>query len=332
MTITNLSPHRWPGRGALSLSYHWRRLDGSLVVLDGRRSALIRTIGPGEHARRECVVVAPNTPGRYLLEMDVVHGADSWFSSAGSSTLRSEAVVEGIQPDDLDELDYEQSFADADLTRNHWGVVGPASLEQFRELGTSRLEMLRGFGLVPGSRVLDVGCGTGSLTDPLSRFLDDDGCYLGTDLSGIAVRFCREKYARPNFTFRRNEMAKLPTDGRRFDFVVFFSVLTHTYPQETRALLAEAARSLEPGGAIVADVFEADLESPSVGTRAMVVLDRAGFSAMLDDLGLVPEIVGEMEWRGSSPHRISRVLRRLVRAADREEGRSAPPATPGSGR
>lgn len=311
MTITNLSPHRWPGRGALALSYHWRRPDGSLVVFDGRRSALVRAIGPGRHAQRECVVVAPNTPGSYVLEMDLVHGGQSWFSSAGSPTLRAEAVVVGIQPDDLDELDYERSFAEADLTRNHWGVVGPASLEQFQELGRSRLEMLQRFGLVPRSRVLDVGCGTGSLAEPLVRFLDDDGCYFGTDLSGIAVRFCQERYARPNFTFRRNEMTKLSVD-RRFDFIVFFSVFTHTYPEETRALLSEATRSLAPGGAIFADVFEADLPSPSVGTRAMVVLDRAGFAAMLDDVGLVPEVVGEMEWRGSSPHRIRRVLRRLV--------------------
>jgi SAM-dependent methyltransferase len=317
--VTNLSPLRWPGRGALSLSYHWRHPDGSLVVFDGHRSALVRAIGPGGRTTRECVVVAPNTPGSYLLELDLVHGESAWFSAAGSSPLRSEAVVVGIQPDDLDELDYEQSFAEADLARNHWGVVGPASLEQFIELGRSRLEMLQGLGLVPGSRVLDVGCGTGSLAEPLSRFLDDDGCYLGTDLSGIAVRFCQEKYARPNFTFRRNEMTKLPVDAGLFDFVVFFSVLTHTYPQETRALLSEAARALAPGGAIVADVFEADLPGASVGTRAMVVLDRAGFSAMVGEAGLAPEVVGEMEWRGSSSLRISRVLRRLVKASDRGE-------------
>jgi SAM-dependent methyltransferase len=286
------------------------------VVFDGRRSPLVRAIGPGGHAQRECVVVAPNTPGGYLLEMDLVHGDGSWFSAAGSPTLRSEAVVAGIQPDDLDELDYEQSFAEADLARNHWGVVGPASLEQFQELGRSRLEMLEAFGLVPGSRVLDVGCGTGSLTEPLSRFLNDDGCYFGTDLSDIAVRFCQEKYVRPNFTFRRNEMTRLPVEARLFDFIVFFSVFTHTYPHETRALLAEAARALAPGGAIVADVFEADLPGPSVGTRAMVVLDRAGFSAMVDETGLVPEVVGEMEWRGSGSPRISRVLRRLVPARE----------------
>src|SRR5262249_41387416 len=58
------------------------------------------------------------------------------------------------------------------------------------------------------------------------------------------------------------------------DFIVFFSVFTHTYPSETSALLSEAARLLEPAGVIVADAFESDLEEESRGQRAMVLLGR----------------------------------------------------------
>lgn len=118
----------------------------------------------------------------------------------------------GVQPEDLSVIDYEREFAQVDLAANHWQIVGPASLEEFQALGRARLEMLKGFGLRPDSRVLDVGCGTGSFTGPLSGFLGDDGFYLGTDLSEHAVRFCRARFVRPNFAFAKNGMTTLPTD------------------------------------------------------------------------------------------------------------------------
>jgi ubiquinone/menaquinone biosynthesis C-methylase UbiE len=160
-----------------------------------------------------------------------------------------------------------------------------------------------------------VGCGTGSLAEAAAGYLDDAGLYYGTDLSEVAVGYCRQHYPRPNFVFARNEMTALPIDGQRFDFIVFFSVFTHTYPQETRELLAEAVRLLAEGGSIVADVFEADIEGDSLGTRAMLVLDRGRVPALARELGLDARMLSEFVWDAGGERRIDRVMRIFSRRA-----------------
>jgi SAM-dependent methyltransferase len=312
--VTNASSRAWPG-GQLALSYHWRRPDGSVWGFDGRRTPLASPLAPGGTTTVTCTVTPPNTPGSYVLEMDLVDGSDGWFSRHGSPVWRRDVVVAGMRPENCAEIDYEQIYGQADLKKDFWSVVGPASAEEFRQLGRGKLEMLKSLGLTPRSRVLDVGCGTGSLAEAAAGFLDDAGLYYGTDLSEVAVRYCRENYPRPNFVFARNEMTAIPIDGQRFDFIVFFSVFTHTYPQETRALLTEAMRLLADGGSIVADVFEADIEGDSLGTRAMLVLDRGRVPALAGELGLEARTLSEFVWDGGGERRIDRVMRLFSKPA-----------------
>ena len=325
--VTNLSSHTWPG-GGLALSYHWRR-DDTVWAFDGGRTDLPGQLEAGETVGLGCTVRSPNTPGGYVLELDLVHGRDAWFSQHGSETARREIVVGGMQPDGLAEIDYEQIYAAADLTKDYWGVVGPASPEEFRQIGQVKRRMLEEIGLRSDSKVLDVGCGTGSLTESLADFLGSEGLYYGTDLSEIAVQFCRETYVRPNFRFAKNGMTTLPIEGLRFDFIVFYSVFTHTYPAETRELLAEAARVLDDGGMIVADVFESDIDGDSLGTRAMIVLDRRRMLGLAEDLGLEARTMSEFSWDPTGPRRIDRVMRRFAkRGATLNPARSETGALP----
>jgi len=310
--VTNASPFPWPGGGRVSLSYHWHRGAGGVWAFDGGRTPLPEELEPGASVSLECLVKPPNTPSDYELELDLVCGAGAWFGPRGGATARRAVTVRGLQPEQLPEIDYEQVYAAADLAKDYWAVVGPASAEEFRLLGRSKVDLLKAAGLHPRSRVLDIGCGTGSLAEALLDVLDEGGAYHGTDLSEKAVQFCRERYTRPNFHFARNEMTAVPL-AERFDFVTFFSVFTHTYLPETRALLAEALRLLDDGGSIVADVFEADVEGDSVGTRAMVVLARGRMLGLAEDLGLEARTMSDFDWDPSGPRRINRVLRRFVR-------------------
>jgi SAM-dependent methyltransferase len=266
---------------------------------------------PGRTVGFDCVVRSPNTPGAYALELDLVHGNEAWFRQHGSETTRREITVGGMRPDQQPEIDYEQVYAAADLTKDYWLVSGPASAEEFRHIGLVKRQIIEGVGLRPDSRVLDVGCGTGSLTGALADFLGSEGLYYGTDLSEIAVQFCREKYARPNFFFTKNGMTTVPIEDQRFDFIVFFSVFTHTYPAETRELLAEATRLLNDGGSIIADVFESDIDGHSVGTRAMIVLDRRRMLDLAAAQGLEASTLSTFTWDSSGPLPIDRVMRRF---------------------
>ena len=306
--VTNASRSPWPA-GQIALSYHWRRPDGSVWGYDGGRTPLTTVLEPGGGTTVRFTVTPPNTPGTYVLELDLVQGPESWFGQHGSEVWRREVVVAGMRPEKCAEIDYEQIYDRADLAKDFWSVVGPASAEEFRQLGHGKLAMLKSLGLTPRSRILDVGCGTGSLAEAAAGYLDDAGLYYGTDLSDKAVAYSREAYPRPNFHFARNEMTTLPIDGQLFDFIVFFSVFTHTYPQETRELLAEAARLLAGGGSIIADVFEADVEGDSLGTRAMLVLPRGRLPALARELGLEARTLSEFVWDGGGERRIDRVMR-----------------------
>jgi hypothetical protein len=64
-----------------------------MIVLDDGRTPLGRDLGPGEETALEVVATAPDLPGRYLLEVDLVEEGVTWFANRGSPTGRCEVVV-----------------------------------------------------------------------------------------------------------------------------------------------------------------------------------------------------------------------------------------------
>jgi SAM-dependent methyltransferase len=183
-------------------------------------------------------------------------------------------------------FDYVRLYAGADLARDHWSIVGPASREEFEQLGRAKLRALIEHGLTPSSRVLDVGCGTGQLTGPLAESLGPQGAYCGTDVAAEAVAFCKERFRRPNFRFLVNEMTRLPIVGESFDAVFLGSVFTHLYPAEVAALLKEVSRLLADDGFILADAFVTGAPSGHAGHRGMVRLSEATLRRAFADAGL----------------------------------------------
>jgi hypothetical protein len=87
--LRNASGEPWRARGGghVALSYHWRRDDGTLAVLDGRRTVLPGDLGPGEELALTVAVAAPTVPGRYRLELDLVRERVAWFSERRPETV-----------------------------------------------------------------------------------------------------------------------------------------------------------------------------------------------------------------------------------------------------
>ncbi len=243
------SPH---GRHPVRVAFRWLSPKKEPVDAPVTRSPLPAPVHPGDAADIEAVVTAPDFLGHFLVEIGLAQDGGPSFGARGSRAVLIQAQVTGREADDID---YYQAYATADLNRDYWTVVGPGTREEYDRLGRGKLQVLRDAGLTPDGRVLDVGCGTGQLAAPLESYLSDRGLYYGTDVGPEAVEFCRERFRRPNFRFARNEMTALPIAGQEFDFVTFFSVFTHTYPDETVLLLAEANRLLAPNGVIIGDVF-----------------------------------------------------------------------------
>ncbi|MEV7196673.1 class I SAM-dependent methyltransferase [Streptomyces sp. NPDC093510] len=118
--------------------------------------------------------------------------------------------------------------------------------------------------LPPGSRVLDVGCGTGL---PTARQLAESGhSVLGTDISAGMLDLAGKNV--PAAQFRQLDIADLRAEGPggvgRFDGVVcFFSLL-----MLPRAEIPEALRLLHglllPGGLMELSMVEADLDDAAI--------------------------------------------------------------------
>jgi ubiquinone/menaquinone biosynthesis C-methylase UbiE len=127
-------------------------------------------------------------------------------------------------------------------------------------------------GLMPGHRVLDVGCGMGRVAVPLTSFLNEKGSYEGFDIVPAAIRWCRKKitsrYPRFRFThidlkndlynLRARQEAKnikFPYDEGEFDLVFLTSVFTHMLPEDVKNYLDQIYRVLKPGGTCFATFF-----------------------------------------------------------------------------
>jgi hypothetical protein len=95
--VGNGSGEAWPGgleeEPRVRLSYHWRAADGTLLVADGERSPLPASLEDGETAIAPVTVIAPPEPGRYLLEIDLVHENVRWLDSG--TTAEIEVVPPG---------------------------------------------------------------------------------------------------------------------------------------------------------------------------------------------------------------------------------------------
>jgi len=82
------------GKGAVYLGSHLLLESEEEVDWDYGRAGLPRDLHPGETAEIEINLRAPQVPGRYIVEFDMVAEHVTWFEDHGSGTLRHELIVE----------------------------------------------------------------------------------------------------------------------------------------------------------------------------------------------------------------------------------------------
>ena len=71
---------------------------------------------------------------------------------------------------------------------------GPQSYKVFKANGDDFLNIYRSLcGLRRDERMLDVGCGIGRKTLPLTQYFSEQARYEGIDITQIGVDWCREK-------------------------------------------------------------------------------------------------------------------------------------------
>ena len=98
----------------------------------------------------------------------------------------------------------------------------------------------------PDERVLDVGCGTGSLTMALLRRLGPHGSVVAVDLSKRMLEKARDKIHDPRVQWVEGPVESVQLGAQLFDRVLCFGVWPHI--AEPNATAARIHRLLRPQG------------------------------------------------------------------------------------
>ena len=127
-------------------------------------------------------------------------------------------------------------------------------------------------GFVPGSRILDIGCGCGQMALELADWLGYDGRYFGCDASAEAIRWCRRSIAAHDARFSffpmdvRNGLYnprgqfsastyKFPAEWVNFDVILVKSVFTHMLREDVDNYLAQLPHLLSEHGRALVTFF-----------------------------------------------------------------------------
>lgn len=127
--------------------------------------------------------------------------------------------------------------------------------KKFREL------TLRYMAVEPSDQVLDIGCGTGSLTLLVAEQLGKEGMVTGIDAAPTMIDIARQKGARGGMSARFfAEAAESLSFADNSFTVVVNSMFCHHVDRELKeSAFSEMYRVLKPGGRLIT----ADIDTPS---------------------------------------------------------------------
>lgn len=156
-------------------------------------------------------------------------------------------------------------------------------------MGQRQLDFLRGQGLRPDMRFLDVGCGSLRAGRLLVPYLDP-GHYYGIDIGAEIVEAGYERELDDAARARLPRANLRMTDrfdadfGVEFDMAIAQSVFTHVSLNHVRLCLYRVAKVMKPGGRFYATFMEQGRDFPLDGIRGRAHTERNVFWYYREDL------------------------------------------------
>ena len=101
VSVKNVSEYAWASKPNDRALYHinvadvWLQSDARTLVNNmDARSTLPRDLSPGERTEVQLQITAPRTPGKYVLEIDLVQEGVAFFKHKGSQTWQTTVKVQ----------------------------------------------------------------------------------------------------------------------------------------------------------------------------------------------------------------------------------------------
>lgn len=143
----------------------------------------------------------------------------------------------------------------------------------------------------PGNMVLDIGCGTGSLSLTAKHYTGPSGSVFGIDASPEMIATAREKAQRMGYeaVFEVGLIEQLPYPEASFDVVINRLVMHHLPDDLKRQGVAEILRVLKPGGLL----FIADFQPSTNPVLSHIILALVGHPMMQSNIKALPPILNE---------------------------------------
>jgi SAM-dependent methyltransferase len=143
------------------------------------------------------------------------------------------------------------------VQRYGWDLAAATYEPLWRDqLAPAQVELMTCAGLMPGERVLDVGCGTGIVTLDAAARVAPGGDVVGVDLSSRMLAVAQRRAMRErsmNVSFERMNAEQLGLPDSSFNVALCALALMYM-PGPERAIL-EMRRVLRPGGRVVLAVW-----------------------------------------------------------------------------
>jgi 2-polyprenyl-6-hydroxyphenyl methylase/3-demethylubiquinone-9 3-methyltransferase len=150
-----------------------------------------------------------------------------------------------------------------------WDPAGP--MAPLHQINPIRIAWLRdtiaahfqrtlrpGDGPLEGLSILDIGCGAGLLSEPLSR-LGADVTGLDPAAASIGVAQAHARATGAELTYRTGTVEDLARERAKFDVVLAMEVVEHVH--DVAAFVARAASLVRPGGLFALSTLNRTLKS-----------------------------------------------------------------------
>jgi len=135
------------------------------------------------------------------------------------------------------------------------------SMDRLEDIRNSRADTLEHMALLPGSKVLDVGCGVGGVTFSIAELSGPSGLVAGVDMKPAFIDVAiRRASARPGMEFRVGNASSIPYANDFFDAA--YSERVFLYLPSRRDAIQEMQRVVKPGGRVW--LLDADVDSMAV--------------------------------------------------------------------